>query len=497
MKTTKRCLAFLSAAIMLMTVFAGCSKPASTGSSFSSTVSESSSEDIQTGDISTDESTGSADEAVESGESESKTGSTGKTPGTSVSSKASGGSTSSQAGQTERIDMDGYEFVLGTAYYANYLNSEGVLDPTNPLMKAVARVEKEYNCKIKFYKFADVASAGTAVVNAVLAGDKICDVAQMQFSRCRVVAYSNACHDLTTLKGLDLNSGNFEQAITEAFTFNKKVYACNIGPNNNMQGLFYNAELLKKYAPDYDVMQMYKDGTWTEAKFEEILRKISVNSGGKVTPLVGSTGILALSTAVNAGGTSYKTGNKVTFGIVTNDGVKALNYVKRLYNDKLWKYPNDSSFATGDAVFTDGAIWNSKSYSSVSKLEFVPWPKGELNKYVVPTADGIAWCVPKTVKKKEYVGLILNALAESAAEMRTNEVRNLEDNGWSADSIAVYNWMQSNHQIDMTTGPEISTYSQKIDDSVFQANIQPAAAMQSIRTAAQKAFDDYYNKFIR
>ncbi len=502
MKTTKRCLAFLSAAIMLMTAFAGCGKPGTSSSSSGSNVSNASGGDIQTGDNSAGESMESTDSADNSGENGNSIGggttSTGKTSGAATSSKKTSGSTSSQTvGQTERIDMGGYEFVLGTAYYANYLNSEGVLDPTNPLMKAVARVEKDYNCKIKFYKFADVSSAGTAVVNAVLAGDKICDVAQMQFSRCRTVAYSNACHDLKTLKGLDLTSGNFEQAITDAFTFNKKVYACNIGENSNVQGLFYNADLLKKYAPGYDVMKMYKEGTWTEAKFEEILRKISSTSGQKVTPLVGNTGVMALSTAVNAGGTSYKSGNKVTFGIVTADGIKALNYVKRLYNDQLWKYPADTSFATGGAVFTDGAVWNSKSYTSVKNLEFVPWPKGELNKYVVPAADGIAWCVPKTVKKKEYVGIILNALAESTAEMKSNRVRELEDNGWSANSIAVYNWMQSNHQIDMTTGPDISAYSKKIDDSVFVANIQPAAAMQSISAAAQKVFDDYYKQFIR
>lgn len=95
-----------------------------------------------------------------------------------------------------------------------------------------------------------------------------------------------------------MTTGNFEKAITDAFTFNKKVYACNIGENSNVQGLFYNADLLKKYAPGYDVMKMYKEGTWTEAKFEEILRKISSTSGQKVTPLVGSTGIMALSAAV-------------------------------------------------------------------------------------------------------------------------------------------------------------------------------------------------------
>ena len=52
---------------------------------------------------------------------------------------------------------------------------------------------------------------------------------------------------------------------------------------------------------------------------------------------VSYTHLLALTTAVNAGGTSYKKGNKVTFGIVTTDGVKGLNYTTRLYNDKLWK----------------------------------------------------------------------------------------------------------------------------------------------------------------
>ena len=50
MKTTKRCLAFLSAAIMLMTAFAGCGKSTTTSSSSGSNVSNASGGDIQTGD---------------------------------------------------------------------------------------------------------------------------------------------------------------------------------------------------------------------------------------------------------------------------------------------------------------------------------------------------------------------------------------------------------------------------------------------------------------
>ena len=57
--------------------------------------------------------------------------------------------------------------------------------------------------------------------------------------------------------------------------------------------------------------------------------------------------------------------------------------------------------------------------------------------------------------------------------------------------------MLNNHQIDMTTGPDISNYSKRIDDSVFVANMQPAAAMQSISAAAQKAYDDYYSVLVR
>ncbi len=421
----------------------------------------------------------------------------GTTKGGGNSSGNSGSNSTTKA--SSGIDMGGYEFILGTVYYTNYLNDEGVLDPTYPIVKAINKVEKAYNCKVKFYKFTDISSAGNQIVTAVKGGDRICDVAQLQFSRCRTVAYNNACHDLKTLKTLDLNSGSFEAAITDAFTFNKKVYAVNFGFNANVQGLFYNAAIVKQYAPQYDPYTMYKKGTWTEDKFYEMLSTISTASGGKIIPLTGTTGVMALSAAVNAGGTSYKSGNKVTFGIVTSNGIKALNYVKKLYNEKLWSYDKDNStvFNTGKAAFVESAIWRHKTYSSINNLEFVPWPKGELKKYVIPTADGIAWCVPKTVKKKDYVGTILNALGEASSEMINQEIRKLEDNGWSAHSMEIAKWTQQNHQIDMTTGPDISTFSEKIDNAVFQANMQPAAAMQSIATAAQKAFDDYYNQFIR
>lgn len=525
MTIIKRILFPLMAALILATAAAGCGgteKPANSSKAAGSTASTTARTGEDGTPITEPEDTGNGEETPtqtdENGETlpteEPKTDAQGK-PVTTKSSDGKNSTTGSNGknsttgnqsvattsgnGQSTntKLDMGGYEFILGTAYYTNYLNSEGVLDPTNPLIKAVAKAEKTYNCKVKYYKFADIGSAGTTIVNAVMSGNKICDVAQVQFSRCRTVAYQDACHNLTTLKGLDLNK-NFNKAMTEAFTFNKKVYACDFGPNANVQGLFFNVDLLKKYAPGNDIYALYKNGQWTEAKFEEILRKIATASGNKVTPLVGDTGILALTTAVNAGGTSYKKGNKVTFGIVTTDGVKGLNYTKRLYNDKLWKYPSDNSFSTGGAVFTDGAAWRAKNHEAVANLGWVPWPKGELNKYVVPCADGAAWCVPKTVKKKEYVGAILNTLAESAADMLNEDIMDKEDNGWSKDAIDVYKWMQNNHQIDMTTGPaDQNKYSSVIDGCVFTANIQPAAAIESIRNAAQQSFDDYYAKFIR
>ena len=82
--------------------------------------------------------------------------------------------------------------------------------------------------------------------------------------------------------------------------------------------------------------------------------------------------------------------------------------------------------------------------------------------------------------------------------MLNEDIMDKEDNGWSKDAIDVYKWMQNNHQIDMTTGPaDQNKYSSVIDGCVFTANIQPAAAIESIRNAAQQSFDDYYAKFIR
>ncbi|MDD4413755.1 MAG: hypothetical protein PHR14_04255 [Oscillospiraceae bacterium] len=500
MKTVKQWAIVLSAVVLLISSMGGCGKSqenSSGSTSLGSNNSNSSSTD--TGDTDPNNS----DPTVGNGESSGSTNAGGGTTVTGGNSGKTGSSTTKNPGPSTtataapgKLDMKGYEFVLGTAYYGNYLNADGVLDPTNPMIKAIAKVEKDYNCKVKFYRFADIGQAGQAIVNSVMSGEKLCDVAQVQFSRARTVAYQDASHNLKTLKGLDL-SKNFEKAMTEAFTFNNKVYACNFGNNDNVQGLFFNQDLIKKYVPNYNIYDLYKKGQWTEAKFEEILRKIATASGNKVTPLSGTTGTLAMSTAVNAGGTSYKSGNKVTFGIVTTNGVKALNYVKRLYNDKLWKYPLDNSFATGGAVFVDGAVWQHKNYTNVANMGWVPWPKGDLGKYVVPAADGIAWCVPKTVKKKDYVGVILNALAEGGAQIMEQNIMKLEDNGWNKDAIDVYKWMQNNHQIDMTTGPDIARFSEAIDKSVFTASIQPAAAMEGIRAASQKAFDDYYSKFIR
>ncbi len=531
MKKLQRALWLLLALAMLVSCVAGCTptgEPESSDSSVAESAGEAESvagDDASTGDAepesTPDDATSSEDVSTEDSAPADGTTASGDAATTGNGNNATTGdkpqgNTTTAKGQTTtttttknqdnittavkddgKVDMGGYEFIFGTAYYTNYLNDEGVLDPTNPVIKAINKVEKEYNCKIKWYRFADVGKAGEAVVLAVQSGDKICDIAQMQYSRCRVVAYSNASHDLASIKTLDLNSGNFEKAMTEAFTFNKKVYAINFGFQSNVQGLFYNADILKQYAPQYDPMKMYKDGTWTEDNFYTVLRTVATNSGNKITPMTGSTGIMAMSVAANAGGTAYKDGNKVIFGIVTPNGVKALNYVKKLYNEKLWIYPSDSSFANGTAAFIEGLAWKFKSYANITNMEFVPWPKGELGKYRVNTPDGQALCVPKTVKRKDYVGVVLNALGESSKETIALEVQKMEDMGWSATSLEVIKWMQDNHFIDQTTGPDIEAYSEKIDNSVFQANMQPAAAMESIRQAAQKTYDDYFKQFIR
>ena len=512
-RTCTRLLWMLAAAVLLIGCVAGCAQTPADDSSLTSADSAASADnsgDVPPGGESELSQPDSDSEPVTPG-SDTPDGSEPVTPGSDSNQSGQTNSTTKNGGVTNApapgsttvpssgINMGGYEFVLGTVYYTNYLNEEGVLDPTNPIVKAINKVEKAYNCKVTFHRFNDISSAGDAVVLAVQGGDRICDVAQLQFSRCRTVAYSNACHDLKTLKTLKLDSGNFEAAAIEAFTFNKKVYALNFGFNANVQGLFYNAALLKQYAPSYDPYTMYKNGTWTEENFYTLLRQISTASGGKITPLAGTTGVMALSTAVNAGGTSYKSGNKVIFGIVTANGIKALNYVKNLYKEKLWVYNKDveTIFKTGKAAFIESAVWRHKTYSEVKNLEFVPWPKAGLNKYVVPTSDGIAWCVPKTVKKKDYVGTILNAFGEASGEIIDLELRKLEDNGWSAHSMEVAKWMQANHQLDMTTGPDIKTFSEKIDNSVFSGNTEPATVMKSIAGMAQKAFDDYYGQFIR
>ena len=411
-----------------------------------------------------------------------------------ISSKGQGTvSTSSKKNESKPVgtvnDFGGYEFVFGTAYFSNYKNSQGVLDPTNALMKAVAKVEKEYNCKVKFMSFPSVSAAGTQIINAVMSGTKLCDVAEVQFSRARTVAKAKACLDLKTLPGLDLNNGNFSEPMTFANTFNNKVYATYAGAVSNIQGLFYNKQLLSTYAPGNDIEKMYKEGTWTEANFEKILR--TIKAAGKVG-LTGETGILALTSSANAGGTTYKDKNNVIFGIVSENGVVGLNFVKKLYNDGLWV--RGQNFNSGAAVFTDGALWNGKSYADVNK-GFIPWPKGLQNQYIMPMADGPAWCVPSNVSKKDYAGTILNALSEASAEFQQNMRQEYAAAGFSGNSLDVIMWGQKNHRVDLTTGPDISAYSAKIDDSVFNKSSEPASAMQTIRGASQQVYNDYYGTF--
>ena len=226
------------------------------------------------------------DPAVTTTATPSLSGSDATDPATEPSGDAVGETTA----DPNKIDLDGYEFVLNTQGYGGGLNSvlgegESVTAEFDEVQQIYAQIEADLNCVIT--------ATGSDNKTDTLLPAAVGGVFLQDFISCRQstwipLAMMGGIRPLETMidAGLDLyNENNFNQIYTLMSTIKDHVYALDITGKyeNTRLGHFYafNKELCESAGyPAETLYQAVRDGEWDYDMMLEVARKISKDTDG-------------------------------------------------------------------------------------------------------------------------------------------------------------------------------------------------------------------------
>lgn len=141
------------------------------------------------------------------------------------------------------------------------------------MLDNVKRIEQKYNCKIEYVNPGGE-SLKSSLQTSVVAGTPDYDVYLTQMSFALPLAVNNYFVDLSTFDAeyLDINNGqNILRVLDIAGT---NCFFEKSNPNTAAAYLAYNADMIKE-AGLTDPRELYANGEWTWAKFEEYCTKLT------------------------------------------------------------------------------------------------------------------------------------------------------------------------------------------------------------------------------
>lgn len=267
----------------------------------------------------------------------------------------------------------------------------------------VRRVEKKYNCKVKFVNL-----GWTGVINSIntsiAAGTPECDVYLTSTSFGIPAALNGLCQNLEdiALKGNDIFG---KQSILKPLKLLGKTYffseAC-----LPVSGVFlgYNRTMIQDLGLE-DPQKLFKEGKWTWDKFEELAKAATKDTNGDSKPDVygygGAWNALIDGLTMN-NGASIAGGKKE--GLDSKPVVEVLEFIRKLYNEdksarpwnqKSWD-DNVDAFSTGKVLFWTAQSWLLKQQSDAAAKDGgeLPFDYGVVPYPVGPSGDGKLWSPP-------------------------------------------------------------------------------------------------------
>ncbi len=311
----------------------------------------------------------------------------------------------------------------------------------------------------------DPLTAVDTFVKGVMAGRVETDLMEVSLYSARQIARKKAAANVYQSK--TLNKSLFRNGGTGGMTFGENCYGVSLLTNSAVvTGVLYNKDLLKRYAPDVDIQDLYAKKEWTFDTFRALAKQCTVDTDedGK-TDIYGVTSnnnLIGMAVAANTGGLALMKNGRVEESFLNQVGVNAMQWCKDLYKtDRSWRYRGDIKdavelFAQGEAVMFASYSYASQWVAEIADFEmgFVPMPIGpSQTDYVTPAYDASVYVVPKTnVKRLSQVGIWFNGIADVSDALMNVQMEQLAENGVDQEGCRVYETLMGHSTPDYSTG---------------------------------------------
>ncbi|MBR3844000.1 MAG: hypothetical protein IKM39_00660 [Clostridia bacterium] len=188
---------------------------------------------------------------------------------------SSQGGTNNSAGNDEDSNAVTSKITLKTVWGSKYTESSAM----GKAWQATLENTKKHQKIATDIGSIDPNSAVDLIVKDVMAGKSSVDIYEVSLSMCRNIAKNKAAANLFESK--TLNRANVKNGGTDAVTFNNKCYGVALnGTAGAATGIIYNKDLIKKYAPTYDLQALYKANKWDFDAFRTVAKLCTQDTDG-------------------------------------------------------------------------------------------------------------------------------------------------------------------------------------------------------------------------
>ena len=334
----------------------------------------------------------------------------------------------------------------------------------------------------------DEKTAADTIYKEIMANASSADVYEVTPFICRqLIRKKGAAANLFASK--TLNRAAFQNAATQSVTFKGKAYGVGlpIDTDDRFMGIIYNKDLVKQYAPDYDLEELYRQNKWDFDTFRAVANACTVDTDGNgkkdIYGITGNTQVINMAIIANTGGWAVKVEETVQATLCDNT---ALEWCINLFRkDKCWLYKADldlslEQFKRGKAAMFVSFLpipdqW--KALPDTASFGLLPMPMGsDQDQYISTSLDNHVYIVPITkTHRLDYnrQHLAYAGFDQTACETYSNIV------GYAHPEF-------SGGVLSGTIVSEAHAY------VTSPCKCSPKLLLQNIKTKAQRECDEYY-----
>lgn len=430
--------------------------------------------------------------------------------------ESTGGSSQTETSTTqqEAVDLGGYNFVIGTKWTEGFGNTEeGKSDSSDLWIQWKRDFEKNYHCTVEVQAI-ELFTLFESLAPRIMSGEKVADLLQCQMmdvEKFRHAGLLRAWQDIPHINMVDWEG----EIGTDVNTFNGKTYMIFGGVPTVNTGVLVNRSMLKRLNLD-DPFEMVKNKTWTLDKMRDMAKAATVDNGDGIWDKEDQYGLGMWSNFItgmlksNGVNIIEQVDGQMQYGLSNPKAVEILKLLKDFALNDQVEYPINrdthaeymEKFFAGKILFVTVPANFPSQYPEMKDMKddygFLPAPtlnEGEEYSFLLEHWTA-GYAVPTSSTEIDKIGYLVNSFVpviKQCNELYWDEqARDYRDH---EETIDILKMLVANVRTDYFADQAFIAPAQvMLLDCVYNANVEPASGMESIREQMEAAVKDYYKE---